>query len=215
MVNDMHKLFDEINKFKQWASTISEEDKSAEWECDYCEWSTIWTLFSDFIINDNFLSWNIETVENVLYIIARDNEMEELSAQIAKNDALLLFLSEQALIKGEIDTKWQMAAQLQHCNNRQSAERLLERYVIEADEYVNRRALMSLGNIKSEKTEVYCKIAWERNVYGNNLQEYQRMAVLHSLFAKQSNALPVYITLAKQDGRKYLIQNALEIEAQM
>ena len=44
------------------------------------------------------------------------------------------------------------------------------------------------------------------------MEEYQKIAVLHSLKAINSSHLDNYIKLAKQSGQKYLIENAEKIE---
>ena len=46
----------------------------------------------------------------------------------------------------------------------------------------------------------------------NELQEYQRIAVLVSLDTIRSNLLPQYLEQAKQDGRNYLLEHAERIE---
>lgn len=73
---------------------------------------------------------------------------------------------------------------------------------------------MALAAMKSAKTEAYCIEAWNKECYGE-MQEYQRIAVLHALFLMQSARLPDYLDLAKKDGRKWLVQNALDIASRM
>jgi hypothetical protein len=55
---------------------------------------------------------------------------------------------------------------------------------------------------------------WNRNIHGD-MDEYQRIAVLHSLKTVNSPMLSTYLSLAKQDGRKYLVQNAIQIENEL
>ena len=114
---------------------------------------------------------------------------------------------------GPPDAKWQLAVRIAGITDRQQAEKLLVQLVQDDNEYVSRRALMSLAEIASDKTEHYCRIAWEKEV--DEMQEYQRIAVLHALFRIQSGLLPHYLQLATKDGRKHLISNLRAIEAQL
>ncbi len=81
------------------------------------------------------------------------------------------------------------------------------------DEYVIRRSLMELADLQSDKVEYYVDKFWNKNKYGD-MEEYQRKAVLYSLKTIHSELLDTYIELAKQDGRKYLVQDAIRIEAE-
>lgn len=208
----MHELFIEIKKFHKWADL--QEQKIGEWETWYGEWSKIITYFKRFLAQTDFMQWDDEQVNEILYIIARDNESEILVDMVSKHTPLLLFLAEKALISGEHDAKWQLAIHLPEREPHSLAEVLLLRYVQEDEEYVNRRALMALARMGSKETETFCKIAWERERYGEQ-QEYQRIAVLHALFTIKSDLLPQYILKAKEDGRKWVVKNALEIEGSM
>lgn len=138
--------------------------------------------------------------------------MEELARQVAENQDILFFLSEQSFNYGEYNAKWQLASNLPLCQDKAKAEKLLLQYVQDENEYVNRRALMALAKTGSEQTEKYCQLAWDRDIYGD-MQQYQRIAVLHALATINSALLPKYIELAKQDGREYLVMNAINIES--
>lgn len=194
----MTDLFIEIQKFRNWAKKI--KIKLGEWELNYGLWGAIYASFEDFIIGTDCLQWSKDTIEDILYILARDWEMGILARNIAKNEALLVFLAEQALSSGEGDAKWQLAAHLPSCSDMSTAERLLLEFVRDDDEYANRCALQALAKIQSPRTEEYCKIAWDRNIYGE-MDEYQKIAALEAFFAVHSKFLSQYITLAKEDGR--------------
>lgn len=206
----MQQLFDEIRKFHKWAD--EQEPQIGEWDSWYGEWEKIRILFGQFLNQTDCEQWGDEQFSEILYIIARDNEAEGLADLVAEQEHVLLFLAEKALTYYDIDTRWQLADRLQFCNQREEAERLLIRYVQDTEEYVNRRSLMALAAIQSKETESYCIRAWERDCYGE-WQEYQRIAVLHALAGIQSDLLTQYINLAKEDGRKWLVQAALDIEA--
>ncbi len=149
--------------------------------------------------------------EQLLYIIARDNESEYLSDQL--NETALITLTKQAIASGHRDDKWQLAIQLYKLSDQALAITFLEAFVNDEDEYVNRRALMELGKLNSDKVEMYAALFWTRNKYGD-MDEYQKMAVLDALKAINSKQLEKYIKLAKEDGRKYLVDSAIKIETE-
>ncbi|HET6991237.1 MAG TPA: hypothetical protein VFJ43_07940 [Bacteroidia bacterium] len=218
-----HPLFDEIAKFEQWAnaySAIPQEERVGEWECDYDvlsaqgSWSSIYKHFDDFIMHSEPLSWTDSVISKLLYIIARDNECEILAREVTRFEKGFIILAKKSLEMGPRDAKWQLAVRLNLLADKKLAFALLEAFVKDPEEYVNRRALMKLAEMGWEKTEDYCRMVWERKNYGE-VQEYQRMAVLYSLRCVKSPLLSEYIRLAKEDGRKHLVLNAEKIEMEM
>lgn len=208
-------LFIEIDMFDNWAQShfsIPQDDIGGEWECNYNKWSNIYKAFKNFLIQAVPLDWTEEEKERLLYIIARDNESGYLSSLL--NESSLIILTKYAMNQGSKDAKWQLAVQLHKLSDRSLAINLLDDFVNDKDEYVNRRALMELAKLKSEKVETYAELFWNRNIYGD-MDVYQRMAVLFSLKEIDSKELKKYIQLAKEDGRKYLVENAIKIEAEL
>ena len=206
-----HPLFLEIDKFEAWAKVMLVEPSkiSAEWETDYLEWSALDEQFKDFIGTVPSSSWNTDELNRLTYIIARDNECEQLIGSLP--DDALVALAEFAMAHGEHDAKWQLADALPRIHDKQKASALIEGFVNDPEEYVNRRALMALGKVDGKKAELYCKAHWDRNLYGD-VGEYQRMAVLSTLKEIGSPLLAHYLDLAKTDGRPYLVNLAREIE---
>ena len=203
----MMSLRNEVEKFKNWASVYSVQKVSGEWEDDYPDWSTFYEAAIIFLVSSSPAKWVDEDVTDLLYAIARDNEVEYLAQEVAKNNENLLKLSEFAIGSPERDAKWQLAAQLGGISSRkQEAEALLLQFVDDQDEYVSRRALLSLGLLKSSKAEVLAERAWKT---GN---EYQRIAALWVLKDVASSKLSAYIAEAVIDGRQYLVKNADEVK---
>lgn len=207
----VHPLFIEIDKFETWAEVMLSEPStiSAEWETDYPDWAAIEAHFKDFMRSVPSSRWNSNELSLLDYIIARDNECERLVEDL--NDDALVALSEYALVHGEQDSKWQFAHALPRIANKEKAVELIERFVNDPEVYVNRRALMALAKVDPEKAEHYCKAHWTRNTYGD-VDEYQRMAVLATLKEIASPLLEEYLKLAKEDGRPYLVNLAMELE---
>jgi HEAT repeat protein len=196
----------EVEKFEVWASTYPEE-RSGEWECDYSEWDELHAAALSFISSLPAEEWSPENVRDLLYAIARDNEIEYLAEEVAKDVDVLLRLSELALSSSEVDAKWQLAVQLGSLSDRrQEAEPLLLRFVDDPDEYVSRRALLSLGLLKSARAEDLAERAWRTG------HEYQRIAALWVLKNVASVRLADYIQQAMEDGRQYVVENAVDVQ---
>lgn len=209
-----HLLFEEINKFDQWAKslyTIPQDDVGGEWECNYHRWANIYSAFKDLISSSIPTQWSYMEKERLLYIIARDNEMRQLAGSLTEN--ALVVLAEYAIGHGHRDDKWQIAVQLHKLSDKQLATNLLEAFVNDEEEYASRRALMEFAKVQPNKIERYAELFWNRNKYGD-MGEYQRMAVLHALHTIRSKRLSNYIKLAKQDGRRYLIESANKLEGE-
>jgi hypothetical protein len=212
----LNQLFIEINKFDEWAqfqSAIPQDRRFGEWECDYNHWNGIYEEFEKFLNITNSEQWTEWEMQRLLYIIARDNEVENMATIISKHENALIILANESAKKGSMADKWQFTVQLHKLQDKDLALALLEKFVNDEDEYVNRRALMELAKLQSDKVEFYCDKFWNKDKYGE-MEEYQRIAVLHSLKEINSKYLSKYIEMAKQDGRKYLVHNALKLEKQ-
>lgn len=208
----MHKhivpsLKHEIEKFKAWATSYSEETRSGEWECDYAEWSSLSRAFNKLIDDKAPSDLSQNDIDNIIFSIARDNEIEDLIHDFSQKEEMFESLLPHVIESREPDAKWQFAVIL-GCNNAFShiAEEALLHLVSDTDEYTSRMALQSLGKIKSSQTEHYCIKAW------NSDHEYQRIMALWVLFEIGSSYLSEYIELALLDDRKYLVQNATELK---
>ena len=208
------KIFIEIDKFDLWAQShfgVPQKDLRGEWECNYDYWDDIYKSFEIFIRASDPGKLTSIQKDRLLYIIARDNESEYLS-NILESDFLII-LAEHSLYNGSTDDKWQLATQLYKLTNKTKALNLLEKFVNDEDEYVSRRSLIELAKLQSDKVEFYVKKFWFKEKYAD-MEEYQKIAALHSLKIINSNLLDHYIELAMHSGQKYLIDNANQIATQ-
>ncbi len=197
----------EVAKFKAWASHIAEETRTGEWECDYPEWDALHAAALALLASRAPEKWSRSEVDDMLYAIARDNEFEYLVDRISENPDALLALSADALTSSDHDAKWQLADRLGFLQARfNEAEALLLRFVEDDTEYVSRRALLALGDLKSPKAEALAERAWETG------HQYQRIAALWVLESVSSTKLPIYIQKAMEDGRQYVVDNAVQIQ---
>lgn len=204
--NPKARLFDAVRAFSSWADKYPRNERSAEWETDYDQWSEIITAFARFLDAGNSENWDAETTDLLLYILARDNEMGELQEQLISKPAHLITLAMAGLRSREPNARWQLADALGYVAlGTDEVESLLEQFFQNEDEYVSRRALLALGRIHSSKVEPLAIRAWDTG------DEYQRMAALAVLSSHDSSLLPFYLDLAKRDGREYLVNLAVEI----
>lgn len=195
----------EVARFRKWAATLT-APLHGEWECEYSDWSTFFTAIDRFIADADLLRLTADDIDRLLYCLARDNEREDVAELIGARADLLFVLARQALASNESDAKWQLAVLLgDTVGRRDEAEILLLELVRDSDEYVSRRALLALSRLGSDQTEVLAERAWATG------HEYQRIAALWALHAVASPRLAEFTTLAKKDGRQYILQNADEL----
>ena len=209
--NMIHSLFTAIDDFDNWAQTMSDrpqDERGGEWECDYRHWGIVYDAFETFIQTSNPATWTADEKERLLYILARDNESEILAKMVSTNEHALTALTEYAIVHGHREDKWQLAVQLHTLNDKNMAIQLLEQLVMAEDEYVNRLSLMELAKLGASSVEHHCELFWNRHIYLDEDEEYQRMAVLTALKEINSSQLGYYLELAKKDGRKYLVRAA-------
>ena len=207
MEDYLASLTAEINKFKAWAAAYHYAG-IGEWECNYGNWRDLYRVFERFIYHIPFQLWTQETIDLILYAIARDNDIEELIDVVARDPERLIFLAERAVTSTERDAKWQFAVALGRVDQQlYPTEALLTRLMDDENEYVRRRALHALADIGSAKVTEMVKPAWESN------HEYQRMTVLYALWKIDSPLLIEYLEQAMSDGRTYLMNYAQRIRA--
>ena len=200
-------LSDEVRNFKLWAETCPLATRSGEWECDYDGWEQLHSAALEFLDSTSPEHWFATEVDDLLCVIARDNEIEYLAKHVAKSNEMLLQLASLSVQSSESDAKWQLAYQLGQMDTQKTeAEAILLKLVEDKNEYVSRRALLALGEMKSAKAEMLAERAWDSG------QEYQRIAALWVLKNVSSTKLDAYIVSALEDGREHLVHNAFQVK---
>jgi HEAT repeats len=200
-------LHTEVGNFRTWASNYPIDKRSGEWECDYEGWPVLNHCFEAYLESRSPQDADTQAVSDLIYAVARDNEMEGLVSELGKRPRWFAFLLPHVLECDEPDTRWQFAVMLgQSVLPFDETEGALLRLVEDRQEYVSRMALQALGRIRSKQTEGLCERAWATN------HEYQRIMALWVLKEIDSPKLSTYLTFAKEDGRKYVVSNAVEIE---
>jgi HEAT repeat protein len=141
-------------------------------------------------------SWDSEAKKLLLYVIARDNEVEHVANLLNESQAFALASS---WAEEEPDAKWQLAVRLGKLPMGDETEQLLVDFETDSNEYARRRAMMVLAELGYKSAEKHVAAAW------NTGNEYQRMAALHVLERLGSPQLNDYLELASADVRQHLV----------
>jgi HEAT repeat protein len=216
MIDEASELFgtaearfvEAVSAFRNWADCYPVDQRSSEWECDYEQWPAITRTFAAFLDSGVPQLWHASTVETLLYIFARDNEMEILKQELIIRPVHLLAVARIGLHSTEPDARWQLADALGRVELTASeVEPLLAQFFHDENEYVSRRALLALARRRSKEAEPLALRAWSTE------HEYQRMAALEALFACNSPLLSSYLDLAQCDGRQHLVNFVNELRS--
>lgn len=190
-------LLVQAQRFRDWAATVPQ--KSAEWECGYDHWQDAYDLL-ETLLPVPPEEWTTEAANALLYLLARDHEIEWIAEVLSRVPSLLAYVSEASFAVPEPQARWQLAVQLAAADPPpDEAAALLTRFARDEDEYVRRRALTALGKIRSQAVDDLVDEFWRSN------DEYARMAVLEALDAIDSKRLREFLARADDDGRAYLV----------
>lgn len=206
---DLHEA---VLAFRRWAHEEfpdkNEDNDNGEWELDTELFSLMCDRFRDAVTGIDVKDITAEIIDDLLYVIARDNECPILINELSPEYYGLL-------CKAVLDTpytnaKWEFAETLK---DHEEIRHLIFELLDTGDEYTERMALMSLSYLYPERTEEYAEKFWNRNIYKED--EYQKIMVLHALANIGSDKLPYYLDLADASSLKYLKENAEEIRKRM
>ncbi len=199
----MGALKTEVNRFREWANTISPEHHSGEWECGYERWADLYDAVLISMADGPPEAWTDEALQDILYAVARDNEDEYLASEIRlRHPATLIALARAVSTGGEADAKWQLAEQLGHLGGSGGeVEQILLILVRDQEEHVRRRALRALTRIGSPEAERLALDAWRRP---DEHQKYARIMALTCLHRISSQHLGALLDEADRDERPYL-----------
>lgn len=210
VISNKYNILDEINKFWEWQCqkfpNVDSYDISGEWETEYNDWNKIYTAFSYMLQSENVNNADEQLMKKLIYIIARDNECEVLIDELTANKEWFEVLCKLCLSSDESDAKWQFVSRLPECQCEEDIKNLVLKFAEDKDEYVSRRALLVMPQIRPDKVEYYASLFWENKSVYKDVQEYRIMALLKALKEISSPLFDVYLTKAKQIDSK-VIQN--------
>ena len=132
-----------VEDFKNWSNKA---DKSyGEWETEYPNWDKLYQHTAELLKGLSVERWNDELIKDFLYILARDNEVENIVEQLIDLPNQLLSLAKSAITYNDADAKWQIAYGLGEISEEKLAIRIfLNDFLKDEHEYVRRRASFAL-----------------------------------------------------------------------
>lgn len=143
-------LENEIQLFHEWAANHPKD--YGEWETDYMEWGRIYEAVKQVFENVPIKMWDSNLQEQLLYIIARDNEDEEIVGWLVDYPDKFLSLARTALSYDDWNARWQVAHYLYKLEaDDPEVEGLLRNFMKDGTEYVRRRACMALSYRQTER----------------------------------------------------------------
>jgi len=197
------KIDEQVDEFWQWSKN---QKQIYEWEACYSEWGLIYRLFEQFVQSVNLTLLDQKTINNILFLVARDNDCERLIETLSRNPVCLIFFAKECLMYQDDSARWQFAHYLSKIyEDNPKVEDIILKYCNDHAEYVRRRALLSLSYINSKYTEEKAIEAWDSNV------EYQKIAALEALYQVESQRLEGYLKLGLNDPFEHVRENSERI----
>lgn len=189
----------EVARFRQWAATLADADRTGDWEAGYPFWQPLWRA-TDAALSQPELSE--AEAEMVLLVIARDREeqwtLEKLKFPDARHNILL---AEAALRYPDRDARWQIVDLLETMGGPETHE-LLRGFARDEDEYVRRRAVPAVAKFDPGLAE---RLALEGLT---SRDPHSRLMAFRVLFDLGSAELPAAIE-ALRDDENDLVKRAV------
>lgn len=201
----INELENQMKLCRKWSESV--DTGYYNWEDDYPNWNDVTKIFFRVLQELPLLHWSNDVINNMLYILARDHESEILAMELIEFPQHLLLLGQYGYNYPDYKARWQLCYYLSDVYHLEpKVESIILHYVQkDPEEYVRRRALLSLGYIKSKYAEEYALKAWSTNL------EYQRIAALEVLHHMNSKYLEQYLKKALNDESDFVRQNAERI----
>jgi hypothetical protein len=207
----------EVQAFRDWAAAYGpDKEISSCWGCYYQGWYGLHDAAEEFCRRRPFASWSPDEMDAMLYALARDEDGRTLSRLIREaSPSLVLDLVEQCCPRGERNARWQLADELGRVGEvggRRDAALL--RLADDEDEYVRRRAMLSLLALRHPDVERLAIESWSRPADAWSQLSARRMT-LHVLDDLGSVHLQRFLDEAERDGRPELTAEAAEIRRRL
>jgi HEAT repeat protein len=198
----MPTLHDEINRFKDWAPPI--DHRHGEWECDYEHWPQLWTAAISSIDQHSGRELSPDVAEDLLFVLARDNEAEHIRDHLVQTTDVLSTLAAYATKCSDADAKWQIVVSVADAELPNAAD-LIRPFLNDDNEYVRRRSLMAFSLFAPREAE---EIALQDLAA---TFEYTRIAALHVLHTVDSPQLASALQALENDPSPHVRHKVLEL----
>ena len=213
--NVTDKLHLTVAFFKAWADqnfpAYNEDHDNGEWEIGSDEFDAMRDAALTVIRTNVPEEASLEIIDELLYVIARDNEsmivIQELNADWYNT------LCKAVLKTAYTNAKWQFAEHLKYHTDDEEIKPLIFDFLKSGDEYSERMALDSLSVLYPDKAEEYAELFWNRSIY--DADEYQKIMALQVLYAIGSKKLAHYLQLADNSSYEFLRLNARDIRKKL
>ena len=203
MLKKMMQNFEkELARFREWA--LVHAGMYGEWECDYEHWDELWSATEQLMERAAANLPDAKTTNDLLYTIARDNEIERLREELIRHPDLLRHLARHGIESSDVDARWQIAVSVAEAKLPDAAD-LIRPYLSDVNEYVRRRSLLAFAPFSPTEAEDIAK-SWMDEEY-----EYSRIAGIHVLDIIDSESLGFYLQRYKDDPNQYVRSNVDEI----
>lgn len=163
----------------------------------YPEWEAVEEGFTEILQTVDPDDWTPELEQDMLYVLARDNQREELLERLIQFPRALQRLAFAGVNYPDYEARWQLAHGVGQVEASPAAcETLLCHWATrDKEEYVRRRALLALSYRPYASAEPLALAAWSSG------HKYQRIAALAVLERIQSPHLPRILEEAHLDPR--------------
>ena len=212
MIREIENLYKEIKIFKKWANKhypkCDEEHDNGEWEFGVnSHFDEMVYRAGEVISSVDHEDADDNLIDAMLYVVARDNECENLADELVKHEGWFTLLATRSLNSKYTNAQWQFAKRVSEF---ESCKELVYGFIESDNEYTSRMAVQTLADISPDKAEEYAVLLWNREKYaeGSYEDEYQKIMALHVLHRINSEKLNEYLDKAMQSSYVYLRDNA-------
>lgn len=193
------KFKKELDLYWKWSSISESKYSQDEWiidsqEWEYPNWSKLMELALKAISNIENGEYSKELAEDLLTVMALDNEDERLldECEFMLSDKALEYVVRRALKHRQWEARWQVAELLGRKNDIFWENFLLE-FINDSNKYVQRRALISLSKLNPNIAQ---EIAFDKL---RDEDDYLRLISIRILKQFSSNKLKEAIEILKDD----------------
>lgn len=198
----MASLQQEIDRFRKWAPPT--DRRHGEWECDYEHWTRLWSAAMSTIDKHAGQELSPDVAEDLLYVLARDNEAENVRDHLVQTPDVLSALAVYATKSPDPDAKWQIVVSIADAKLPDAAE-LIRPFLNDDDEYVRRRSLMAFTLFAPREAEEIALHDLAATF------EYTRIAALHVLDTVDSPQLALALQALDNDPSEHVRHNVHEL----
>lgn len=141
----MSTLANEVAKFREWAASHELGAQSfGEWECEYLDWGAVYAAVESFLAAATQHTITRAELDSLLYILARDNEAEQVLEALERFPDIAAQVCEAAVSFSDKEARWQAAL----LAGRISSAAVVRRFLDDEAEYVRRRAGFALQELE-------------------------------------------------------------------